>query len=237
MSDENPHYRFGSYPPPPRDFDKKLLEYIKYFNNAYTSSDLLYLVLETLLSIHKNRNIAAWDYQQYVTNSDRLFLKRAEAKITSMTNKIMYHIQRIITEERADYSGTATASAPIASGPTPISTFPESPFSDTPGDHYILLSTLTYENPVEEPTSVSYYVPSDFPPSGESFSLPSPIPNELSTEEPTFPSEIPTEVPTLVLYYEPNKFYLGGEPSRFPYPITTEITTEEPTLPYELSTS
>ena len=77
MSDKNPHYRFGSYPPPPRNFDKKLLEYIKYFNNAYTASDLLYLVLETLLSIRKNRNIAAWNYQHYLTNSDRLFLKRA----------------------------------------------------------------------------------------------------------------------------------------------------------------
>ena len=148
----------------------------------------------------------------------------------------MYHIQRIIIEERAAASGTATASAPITSGPTPRPTFPDTPFSDTPGEHYIFISTRTYDNPVEEPTSVLYSAPSDFPPSGESSSLPYPIPNELFTEEPTFPSELPTEVPTLVLYYEPNKLYLCGEPFIFPYPITTDIPTEEPTLLYELST-
>ena len=139
-----------------------------------------------------------------------------------MKNNLLYHSQRLRPEYHIATADTSIASAPIADGPAPMPTFPEAPLSDTPEKPSIFLSTLPSYKPVEEPNSVPYYAPSDFPPSGEPSILSYPIPNDLPTEEPAFPYELPTEVATLVLHYEPNNLSPSGEPSSLPSPIPTD---------------
>ena len=139
-----------------------------------------------------------------------------------MKNNLLYHSQRLRPEYHIATADTSIASAPIADGPAPMPTFPEAPLSDTPEKPSIFLSTLPSYKPVEEPNSVPYYAPSDFPPSGEPSILSYPIPNDLPTEEPTFPYELPIEVAKLVLHYEPNNVSPSGEPSSLPSPIPTD---------------
>ena len=65
-----------------------------------------------------------------------------------------------------------------------------------------------------------------FPPSGESSSLPYPIPTDIPTEEPNLPYHLQTEVPTLVLHYKPNNFFSSGDPSIFTSIFPPDISPE-----------
>ena len=141
----------------------KILQYIKDYDDAYAAGDLLYFVPETLLSLQKNINIYDWDYQHSVPNQDIILLHSNEDNINSVMNKLLYHSQCIRAEYCASVDVTATASAPIASGLYPMTTFPEAPLSDTSEYLSILILKLLSDKPVEEPTSVPHYVPRYFP--------------------------------------------------------------------------
>ena len=81
-----------------------------------------------------------------------------------MTNTLLTHSQHIREVERAAATSTATATSyiPIASGPTSMTTlYPDTPFSYTPGETSVFISTLPSENPLEEPTSVTDSGPSE----------------------------------------------------------------------------
>ena len=97
----------------------------------------------------KNLNISARDYQPSVPNLYKQLLHRSDYKITYMTNMHLAHSQRLRDEDSVSYAATTTTSAPIARGTAAITTLaPDAPFSDTPAESSILLSTLLYENPV-----------------------------------------------------------------------------------------
>ena len=107
---------------------------------------------------------------------------RADAKITSIKNKLLYHRQRSRAEESAATYSITTVSVPILSGTAPMPTLSDLPFSDTPEYPTISLSTLPSDNLVEEPILVTDYAPSDFPTSVELSSLSSTIPTNIPTE-------------------------------------------------------
>ena len=75
-----------------------------------------------------------------------------------------------------------TAFTDIAISHEAITTlYPGAPFSDTPEDPSIFLSTLQYYKPVEEPTSVPFSELSEY------------IISETSILQTTFPPELPSE--------------------------------------------
>ena len=73
--------------------------------------------------------------------------------------------------------------------------------------------------PSEDPTLDTYFVPTDYSPSGEPSSLPYPFPSDLSTEE-----------PTLVTDSEPNYYSPSGDPSSFLSSLSSNLPLYESTL-------
>ena len=141
-------------------------------------------------------------------------MRISNTNITYITDILHNHHQNLISEYLADAAPVATANAcaPIVSGPVAMTTLaPDTNFSDTPEHTSIFLSTFPSDIPVEDPTSVPYYEPSD-PPSVDP-------PNFTETS----PPDIPSEDTTLVLTSAPSA-YPSPDPSSFPSPFPYDLT-------------